>query len=259
MADQRTTKTIGVGLLALLWACGEQEPQSSHEATPAGSEAQRSPSPPISRVAFGSCAFQWGEQPIYRAVAAAEPDLYLSLGDAIYGDFHGKTTFDVTPESLRAEWQELADNRDWQQLVASVPVEATWDNHDYGHYSAGAEFPLKEESKEIFLDFFGEPADSERRRRPGLYDAEIHGPEGRRLQIVLLDTRTFKSPPALAGRPEESSGSLGKHAPNEDPEATLLGEAQWAWLEEQLRLPAEVRLIASSGQVVADEKGMDEF
>jgi hypothetical protein len=45
----------------------------------------------------------------------------------------------------------------------------------------------------------------------------------------------------------------------DDPEVTLLGDAQWAWLEEQLRVPAEVRLIASSGQVVADEKGMDEW
>ena len=121
--------------------------------------------PPITRIAFGSCAFQWVEQPIFRAVAEAEPDLYLSLGDAIYGDFDGENAFDVTPESLREEWQELADNPDWQNLAANIPVMATWDNHDYGHHSAGEEFPLKRESQEIFLDFFGEPADSERRFR----------------------------------------------------------------------------------------------
>ena len=68
------------------------------------------PTGAFARIAFGSCAFQWVEQPIFRAVVAAEPDLYLSLGDAIYGDFDGETTFDVTPESLREEWQELADN-----------------------------------------------------------------------------------------------------------------------------------------------------
>jgi len=221
---------------------------------------QSLPEGQVSRVAFGSCAFQWVEQPILRAVVAAAPDVYLSLGDAIYGDFDGKTTFDVTPESLRTEWRKLGDNPDWQRLVSEVPiVDGTWDNHDYGHHSAGAEFPLKGESKEIFLDFFGEPADSARRERPGLFDASIHGPEGRRVQIVLLDTRTFKSPPVLAERPEGAGGSLGKYAPNEDPEATLLGEAQWSWLEEQLGQPAEVRLIASSGQIVADEKGMDEW
>ncbi len=171
--------------------------------------------PEISRVAFGSCAFQWADQPIWKAVVAARPDLYLSLGDAIYADFDGKTTFDVTAESLRAEWQKLADHADWQHLVANVPVDGIWDNHDYGHHGAGAEFPLKEVSKTIFLDFFGETPSSERRRRTGLYDAEIHGPPGRRVQIVLLDTRTFKSPPVLAERPEGAGGSLGKFAPNE--------------------------------------------
>jgi len=136
---------------------------------------------------------------------------------------------------------------------------ATWDNHDYGHHSAGAEFPLKAESQEIFLDAFGEPKGSARRTSPGVYDAKVFGPEGRRVQIILLDTRTFKGPPRLAERPEGAGGSLGKYAPNDDPDVTLLGDAQWAWLEQQLRTPAEIRLVCSSGQVVADEKGMDEW
>ncbi len=136
---------------------------------------------------------------------------------------------------------------------------ATWDNHDYGHHSAGAEFALKEASKEIFLDFFGEPAGSERRRRAGIYDAAIFGPPGRRVQVILLDTRTFKSPPRLAERPEGVGGSLGKYAPNNAPGAMLLGTEQWDWLDDQLRQPAEVRLVCSSGQVVADQKGMDEW
>lgn len=252
-------EAISAALLALLVGCSAQEPEVSRDAAPEAVAETLSDHPTISRVAFGSCAFQWAEQPVFRAVVAAEPDLYLSLGDAIYGDFDGKTTFDVTPESLRAEWQKLADHPDWQHLRANVPVMATWDNHDYGHHSAGEEFPLKAESQEIFLDFFGEPEDSERRRTPGVYDAEVMGPEGRRVQVILLDTRTFKGPPKLADRPEGAKGSMGKYAPNENPGVTLLGEAQWAWLEQQLRVPAEVRLIASSGQIVADEKGMDEW
>jgi hypothetical protein len=63
---------------------------------------------------------------------------------------------------------------------------ATWDNHDYGTHNGGAEFPVKEASKRIFLDFFVEPADSEHRKPPGIYDAKIFGPEGRRVQIILL-------------------------------------------------------------------------
>ena len=39
----------------------------------------------------------------------------------------------------------------------------------------------------------------------------------------------------------------------------MLGEDQWAWLEEQLRTPAEVRLIASSIQVVAEDHGWEKW
>ena len=75
----------------------------------------------------------------------------------------------------------------------------------------------------------------------------------------MLDTRSFKTRPVLAQRPEGAKGSLGKFAPNTDPAASLLGDAQWLWLERELRQPAELRLLVSSIQVVADGKGMDEW
>ncbi len=45
--------------------------------------------------------------------------------------------------------------------------------------------------------------------------------------------------------------------PNNDPSTTVLGEAQWKWLGEQLRQPAELRLIGASFQFVADEHGSE--
>ena len=215
----------------------------------------------ITRVAFGSCAFQSVPQPIFRQIAAIHPDIYLSLGDAIYADYDlkTKTIFDVTPETLQREWDVLARSEDWRYLTNRTPVMATWDNHDYGHHSAGEMFQFKEQSKSLFLDFFGEPENSERRNRPGIYDAKIFGPSGKRTQIVLLDTRTFKTEQLLAKRPEGTTGSLGKFTPNTSRAATVLGADQWDWLYRQLRKPAEIRLIVSSGQVVANEKGMDEW
>ena len=47
--------------------------------------------------------------------------------------------------------------------------------------------------------------------------------------------------------------------PDADSAKTHLGEQQWTWLEEQLRKPAEIRLIASSTQVIPNEKYMDEW
>src|ERR671935_24702 len=72
--------------------------------------------------------------------------------------------------------------------------------------------------------------------------ASLLGPEGKPLQVILLDTRYFRSPVKRSGRTV---------VPNTDPGATILGPAQWEWLERQLREPADLRLIGSSIQVVA--------
>ncbi len=39
----------------------------------------------------------------------------------------------------------------------------------------------------------------------------------------------------------------------------MLGDVQWAWLEEQLKQPADLRLIVSSVQVVADGHGWERW
>jgi alkaline phosphatase D len=48
-----------------------------------------------------------------------------------------------------------------------------------------------------------------------------------------------------------------RYRPVYDTEHTMLGESQWAWLEEQLQKPADVRLIASGIQIVNDEHGYE--
>ena len=44
----------------------------------------------LTRITMGSCAYQWAPQPVFRAIADSKPDLYLSLGDAIYADYDPK-------------------------------------------------------------------------------------------------------------------------------------------------------------------------
>ena len=216
----------------------------------------------MDRIAFGSCAKQWEPQPICDSVVAAEPDLFLFIGDAIYGDCHGEKPFTPTAESLRADWNRLGAQPAFQALRRRMPVLATWDNHDYGSHNGGVEFPLKEMARTEFLDFFGEPRESERRRSPGIHTARILGSEGRRVQIILMDTKWFRSDfekDQHMAEDRKAIGKVGKYVANEAPCATVLGEAQWAWLADQLREPAEIRLIVLSTQIVADQKGMDEW
>jgi alkaline phosphatase D len=44
-----------------------------------------------------------------------------------------------------------------------------------------------------------------------------------------------------------------------DPKATFLGDAQWKWLEEQLKVPAEVRLLCSSIELVAEDHPFEKW
>jgi alkaline phosphatase D len=220
---------------------------------------------PLNKIAFGSCAMQFLPQPIWKAITKQSPDLFLFLGDNIYGDFDGKKAYTPTAESLDRDWQLLAAQPDFSEFRSRVPIMATWDNHDYGKHNGGAEFELKELTKTAFLDFFDEPENSKRRLTPGIYDAKIIGPVGKRVQIIMLDTRYFKGPFIKDPRSKEEKaaagnvGSMANYLPNEDPKVTLLGQQQWAWLEDQLKQPADIRLIVSSTQVIADQKAMDEW
>ncbi|MEZ6055234.1 MAG: alkaline phosphatase D family protein [Planctomycetaceae bacterium] len=201
---------------------------------------------PISRIGFGSCIQQDLPQPIWKSVLEQKPERFLLIGDNIYGDSDDMAV-------LKQKWERLAAEPGFQALRELCPVLATWDDHDFGRNDAGVEYEFKRESQQVFLDFLNTPADAPRRTREGVYDAEIVGPEGRRVQFILLDTRYFRSPLIKRDwRPEPGEGDFGPYARNTDPSATVLGADQWKWFEEQLRQPAEVRIIASSIQLISD-------
>jgi alkaline phosphatase D len=146
----------------------------------------------------------------------------------------------------------------FQKMRAFCPILATWDDHDYGANDAGREYPLRAESQRLFQDFYRVPSDHPARSREGIYDARIYGEAGKRVQVILLDTRYFRDP--LERRPKDAPrvpGRPGPYVATADATKTLLGPDQWTWLEEQLRQPADLRIIASSIQVVSDEHGFE--
>jgi alkaline phosphatase D len=206
---------------------------------------------PLTRIAFGSCAHQDKPQPIWEAVLRYLPDLFIFAGDNVYGD--------LTPgasNGLRQAYAKAAGIAGYRKLRAEVPVLATWDDHDYGQNDAGGDFPYQDQAKALFLEFWQVPENDPRRTRAGVYHAQVLGPAGMRLQVILLDTRSFRSP--LRRKPEGAPGP-GPYAPDPDPAKTMLGAAQWAWLEGQLRQPAELRLIVSSVQVLAEGHGYERW
>jgi alkaline phosphatase D len=206
---------------------------------------------PLTRIAFGSCAKQDQPQPIWDAVVDLKPQLFVFLGDNIYGD-------SIDMDALRAKYALLATQPGLQKLRQSCPVVGTWDDHDFGANDAGAEYPMKRESQQVFLDFFEVSKDDPRRQQEGVYSTSLFGPVGKRVQLILLDTRYFRSPLKTgyqSGEPGE--GYRGIYGPNSDPKSTILGETQWRWLEDQLKIPAELRVIGSSIQLIANEHGSE--
>jgi len=199
----------------------------------------------VKSVLFGSCIKQEKPIPILHTINAQKPDLFIFLGDNIYAD-----TEDM--EVMRAKYQKLGADQQFQKLRQTSRVLAVWDDHDYGVNDGGADYPKRVEAEKQFLDFWREPDGSDRRQRPGIYDADVFGPEGKRLQVILLDTRYFRSP--LKKGDKRVGGSW---VPDDDPDKTMLGETQWKWLEKQLREPAEIRIIASSIQCVAQDAGQE--
>jgi alkaline phosphatase D len=216
----------------------------------------------LTRIGFGSCSKESKPQPIWDAIHASRCDLFMFLGDNIYGD-----TRDMSV--LRAKYAQLAEQPGFARLRAETPVVAIWDDHDFGENDAGADYPLKEESQRIFLEFWDEPAGSPRWDRDGVYASYVFGPPGKRVQVILPDLRYNRTPILkldLAGNDYEAWARgkaaaglpvAGPYARNPDLQATMLGERQWQWLEQQLEVPADVRLIASSLQVLADFTGWE--
>lgn len=169
----------------------------------------------------------------------------MSAGDIVYGDCTNASCVE-----LEHAWADLFANPDFAAARSSLPILGVLDDHDYGQNDCHASNPFKETAKNIFLRRFNVPASDPRRSRPGLYREWSFGPVGQRVQLIVLDTRYFRSP-------FKDSTCLGcpgreRYAPyegNEGEGKTMLGEEQWAWLERTLRQPADLRLVFSTIQV----------
>jgi alkaline phosphatase D len=91
-----------------------------------------------------------------------------------------------------------------------------------------------------------------------VYCSYSFGEKGKVVQIILLDTRYFRDTLPRT-KVKKAPGTVGWYEPTKDTSKTLLGKTQWAWLEKQLQVPADVRIIGSSIQMIAYEKGMENW
>ena len=161
---------------------------------------------------LGSCLNQEEDAPIFDAIKSAQPDLFLMVGDNAYADIYRD---DVT--RMRVAHNDLSELLASQHLP--FPIEAVWDDHDYGTNDGGRDWKHKKSAEQIFLDFWQVSSDDERRQRPGIYFQQRLQLDGAEVQIIYLDTRYFRS-----DLKETDSREPGKerYVPTDDPEATMV-------------------------------------
>lgn len=196
-------------------------------------------------IAFGSCADQDKAQPIWDVIFKANPELFIFAGDNIYASQPEKRPFS-------AQYKKLNLIPEFRHFRERVPILATWDDHDYGVNDAGSDNPEKEEARREFLYQWSYVKDSLKMNQDGVYHAKILGGVRKKsptLQVIILDTRWFRSP---LKKEEDPADSSKKYVPETDKKTTILGEEQWVWLERQLRKPADVRIVVSSIQLIAE-------
>lgn len=180
------------------------------------------------RIAFGSCARVQidAEQRIFDAVRLASPDLFVWLGDNVYGDSD-------RPELLAEEYRRGRNVTALEPLLATVPQIATWDDHDFGLNNADRTYPAREGSLRVFGQYWANPP-RDAAAGPGVHFRYTYGG----VDLFVLDVRYHRDPNATPDGP-------GK---------TMLGAAQLAWLGAALRTSRTSfkLLVSGSGWSMAD-------
>jgi len=210
-----------------------------------------------SRILFGSCSHQDKDIPIFSSIIDDDPDVFIFLGDNVYGD-----TEDMSV--LQNKYQKLGAKPGFKKLKEQAELIAIWDDHDFGVNDGGKNYPQKEASRQIMLNFWDEPKNSPRRtREDGIYTSYHYGEGDESIHVILPDLRWNRDDIAHVTNDEYTRDrepkNMGPYSVHSDASASMIGEKQWQWLEQELKKPARIKVIGSSLQLLADFTGWESW
>eukprot|EP00397_Hematodinium_sp_SG-2012_P041771 GEMP01046078.1.p1 GENE.GEMP01046078.1~~GEMP01046078.1.p1 ORF type:complete len:224 (+),score=35.38 GEMP01046078.1:186-857(+) len=159
---------------------------------------------PLTRLAFGSCNAvhniwctdltkdcNYLPQPMWPHIIRRQPDVWIWLGDAVYGDYpetfsqlNGDFT-PASPERMREMYRRQKASKGYKEfLETNVTVLGVWDDHDYGVNNGDFSYVHKDESKDAFREFIGGtwPNDAQ-------YTSHRFNLNGIDTHVILLDVR----------------------------------------------------------------------
>ena len=161
---------------------------------------------------------------IFNALAEAQPDFFLFLGDTAYNDERcpsppnapGSDFVANTVEEYRAKQKYQFADKPYQKARAATSLYVIWDDHEVINNFAGTTVDPKrlDIGRQVLLEYFPitvNPQDPKRLYRSFRW--------GKHVEIFILDTRQYRSDNKLPDGPEK----------------TMLGKEQLAWLKENLK------------------------
>jgi alkaline phosphatase D len=183
------------------------------------------------RLAFGGDFHRRGmaHRPLIEQILERDPLAMLLVGDLVVSDR-------FTHLGLhRADYLLRDTLPPWRQLVAQVPVYATWDDHDYlDNDLGGRERGVSRQQQigiwEVFRRSWNNPAYGFADDRRGVFLHTRIGP----VDVIMVDNKFFR---------DRGYG---------DGPSTLLGTDQMQWLEEQLLTCKAPFIILSCGTMWTD-------
>ena len=197
----------------------------------------------VYKLGIGSCVDQDYPTPAWASLEKESINSFFFLGDNIYGDVPSGRL-----DNVILSYEKLNDQMpSWLKNTEKLVI---WDDHDYGLNDAGANYIYKAESQQIYNDAWDIDQNDPRRSREGIYFSELKDIAGKKILIVGLDTRYFRSNLIKIG-------NSYKHHKNSN--TTILGPIQWQWLEKELSREHDILILASSIQVLATEHRFEKW
>ena len=197
----------------------------------------------VYKLGIGSCVDQDYPTPAWASLEKESINSFFFLGDNIYGDVPSGRL-----DNVILSYEKLNDQMpSWLKNTEKLVI---WDDHDYGLNDAGANYIYKAESQQIYNDAWNIDQNDPRRSREGIYFSELKDIAGKKILIVGLDTRYFRSNLIKIGN---------SYKPHKNSNTTILGPTQWQWLEKELSREHDILILASSIQVLATEHRFEKW
>ena len=168
---------------------------------------------------------------IFATMAKTPADFHVWLGDNWYTrEVDYSTAWGLNYRASRDRSLPIL-----QEFMAKMPHYAIWDDHDYGPNDADKSYILKEESRQVFKNYWLNPSYGENGK--GIYSKVSYGD----VDLFLTDDRFFRSsddlPDSVDAKPS--------------PVKTFFGPEQMDWLKNALLgSRASFKIIVTGSQVL---------